>query len=520
MYIYPASDLDRPGPALLQLGTFWAAHPSAAVFTAFLSAQDWLANDLVQELAEWWQALEPRTAPLALTRRYVPLALPFDDHASMAAVFAEGGLVFGTAGNWSQEGQVQQAVYLSESMTVAAEGYLLTEDDEPLLFPDDDGDVALIVDTGETVSAQSRVVYRAATASAWPLGGRTDLGPLADRLDADQAALRLQGIDYQLDPVNDRLLFRQDPLEDDRVVKDSRSALLWAGRERHPGRLELPYRRLWSLPGRADADLAALSRALGEGLVRGASRGSALRAAAACYGVTLPEAGEVVELVQTDRNHLVIVTDRAVHLRHKAAVPLVAAGDVLGALGDLADDFRWSAGRTPPDWLGYLDVPPELLEVATDGALRFRDEEVAWAVSTDVTGATEMRFDLDAPDADQEAFWAEVQRRGLAGGTTLARYLDRRSTGAVLTVTQPAAAQLPATVNPLEFLLANLLSGRAVFLRLRRECRLAADAVYDLGALVREALPLTGLLWVLVEDDLVGRWQALNRLPSLAELEG
>ncbi len=77
------------------------------------------------------------------------------------------------------------------------------------------------------------------------------------------------------------------------------------------------------------------------------------------------------------------------------------------------------------------------------------------------------------PDRVAE-FWDEVHARGVAQGKTLAQLLDQRPLE--LQTGQPLAGALPATINPLEFLLANFFRGNAIAVALRPQS-FGADAL-------------------------------------------
>ena len=98
-------------------------------------------------------------------------------------------------------------------------------------------------------------------------------------------------------------------------------------------------------------------------------------------------------------------------------------------------------------------------------------------VGVDSQGFVEVRFETTGFPADVEQFWTDVHARGVAQGRTLANYLDQRPQA----IGQPKAKDLPATVNPMLFILRHLMKNNLVIIKLRRGLAgpnaLSADAL-------------------------------------------
>lgn len=271
-----------------------------------------------------------------------------------------------------------------------------------------------------------------------------------------------------------------------------------------------------------------LMNAVITGLVDGGATAHALDLAlAAICGIPVSATqDEVVEVVAHDRTGLFIATDKNVYRFTAAAEPLVVVGQRLPA-GSLlvrgfdVSEFTHSGSYRPagdtrelicrmvePTLLAtnlgeYLttenddelllndsafacrQIRKDLTTLAIDGGflsacfysdLIFENKEVPLEVIEDhPSGYTYVKFGLGGMPADVEFFFDEIHRRGIAQAEqpaddcvpsrrrgTLAQLLDWR----VQPSTQPTAAHLPATINPLRFLIENVLRNNVIVVRI------------------------------------------------------
>jgi hypothetical protein len=138
---------------------------------------------------------------------------------------------------------------------------------------------------------------------------------------------------------------------------------------------------------------------------------------------------------------------------------MLAAGDPLTDTVTLALTNRGDC----PTWLKALPIGPGILgEFPGGGEVIFADRDVAVNVELNINGYTKISWPLDGFSEHVAAFWSEVHRRGVAAGSTLAMRLDARQAP----IDQPGAASLPATINPLRWLIENVLRQNCVIGRL------------------------------------------------------
>lgn len=263
-----------------------------------------------------------------------------------------------------------------------------------------------------------------------------------------------------------------------------------------------------------------LTNAVISGLVDGGATAAVLDAAiAAICGVPVSVGPvETVELVDNDARGLLVITDKAVYRFNDNAVPRVEVGQTLHAGAPLVhgiDVHEFFVGNTytrdtagdliccpPPNNILASNVWEPLATETEDellldpnaddcrparraitalaldsgflascfyGDLVFENQNVPLEVNTaHPTGYTYVKFRLGGYPADVQQFFDEVHARGVQAAEfrkaqpdcapklkigTLAQLLDKRVNAA----TEPAAAQLPKTINPLRFLVENVL---------------------------------------------------------------
>jgi hypothetical protein len=310
---------------------------------------------------------------------------------------------------------------------------------------------------------------------AWPAPAALRSAPLlADRITSPRVTL-LHGVDFVLR--GGGLWFRDNPFDDDAVEKVNvfeggevvdREVRLWlhnSGWERDNVHLQFGYVLGLKLPStRTYRDLV---NAVFDALVEGTSARSVQELFSACCDVPLARGNETVERTYYDRKSLWVVTDKNAYRLHPDDEPVVAAGDELapGAeLGTALRFYEFNRGQLPDD-LRAVALSPRFLVSGFYSDLVFENKTVDLVVEEDVDGYTKVSFEVGGFPADVEKFWGDVHANGVAAGQTLAMLLDRRPESA--RGTQPTALALPATVNPLGFLTANVLRNNYFVVKLR-----------------------------------------------------
>lgn len=312
---------------------------------------------------------------------------------------------------------------------------------------------------------------RTGTATYPAPAGLADVSALTNRL-TEPSRVLTRGLDFSLagglltftaDPFADPLVGTQDLLSGTAVA--DRQALLWAYRAGFDTRnvyTQFGYALGLDL-GSSDAS-KALVNAVYDALADGGTAWSVDRVLALAAGVPLARGGETVTQILTDSRSLWVVTDKNAYPHHPLATPTVAVGDALAKGQSLTDTlrfFEFGRGVVPSAAdLPALTLTPGLLGAGYSGGLTWSNVAVAVAVDeADPSGYTKVSWDLGGAPADVTAFWDAVQAAGAAKGSTLAMAMDLRPQRPL--PGQPTAATLPATVNPLAFLVQNVLRDNA-----------------------------------------------------------
>lgn len=297
-----------------------------------------------------------------------------------------------------------------------------------------------------------------------------DVKLILNRLTAASRTLTA-GVDYALQP--SKIRFRQNPFDDEKLAKRDivegtdvvdREVALWLFKGQFDWQHTYThFGYLLSVQLRSSREYRDLVNAVVDAFVEGTSALSKTYAIAAMTGTPVAvEPTETVELITKDNNNLVIATDKSVYKFHKNANAIVAVGDVVTAGDQLVDTvqvFELNNG-TAPDVMS-VTVGLGLLPGGFTGGLSFVNEERPLVVET-VDGKTKVSFEIGGWPTDIEAFWDLVHANGLAEGKTLANYLDVRDNP----TDEPMAASLPATINPLQFLVENVLRYNAYVVKI------------------------------------------------------
>lgn len=210
-----------------------------------------------------------------------------------------------------------------------------------------------------------------------------------------------------------------------------------------------------------------LVNAVYDGLVEGTTARCLEDFMAAVCDVPLARGTETVKYVLSDQTRKWVITDQNAYGFSPAANVVVSVGDVVQAGSPLTDALRFydlNRGQAP-DPLRALTLGRGTLAAGYFQELTFENKTVPLVVTADVGGYTKVEFELGGWPADAEKFWEDTHAKGVTANDTLAMRMDTRTnkTG------QPTAAALPATINPLRFLVENVYRGNAFVVLVRPE---------------------------------------------------
>jgi hypothetical protein len=435
-YVYPGTPYDRPHTFLATLGSFWAS--------------TYKAQDQMETYAELNVQLEAQNHLLLL---------------ETAACVARSKIPLFHTENW-------HLLQLKTSDLDAGNSRLVRFDGATRL----DG-------SAQFDRPQATDQY------AFPLPPNLVSAPLIMNRITNPSRIWTQNVDYVVDTARQLLIFRDNPLTDPLVairplVEDGiiidQEAGLWLFR----GQFDWQYAYdhfgyVLGIKMASSQGYKELLNALFDGLVGGLTGSRLRRALAAMTGTPLVvEPTETVELVEVGCDKVLVATDKNAYQFNGRCVPLVAAGDVVHAgdpLTDVLTIHEFNRGDLPEDLLA-LALGRGFLASCFYGELVFENREVPLVVDEDHrSGYTYCRFALGGQPLEVTQFFDDMHARGVAAippatcdnegarRGTLAHLLDTRAK----LISETKAANLPATINPLRFLITNVLRNNAFVVRIK-----------------------------------------------------
>jgi hypothetical protein len=302
----------------------------------------------------------------------------------------------------------------------------------------------------------------------YPLPENTWLIPVLQDAISEPIVSMANEIDYYLDTVNQKIVFRFDPFLNPQLIQNPVGELtLWAIRARFDTNYLVNH--VTSIiginsapPNQAFKDMvnAAISAYAGA-----TSYATVARFVAGMTDVPIVSSDdEEVTDIFSDATHLVISTNLKIYKFKLGSIPIVAVGDVLQADDQLVDTvqiFENNRGQVPG--LPSLTLDVGFLLPNLTGPLTFTNASTPLVVTLNVLGFTKLTWALGGAGADVTQFFTDLHARGVANGATLANYMDLRPQPQP---TQPDANSLPATINPMTFLFENVLRANAFIIKM------------------------------------------------------
>lgn len=167
---------------------------------------------------------------------------------------------------------------------------------------------------------------------------------------------------------------------------------------------------------------------------------------------------EQVQVVTTDSRYLLIITDKHVYRTSQKATAVVTVGQIVcqgDSLTDTVEFLDLRSGDTPDD-LTAVTIGREMLGEDYLSGLTFQNKLTPLVVATE--GSNRLAsFELQGWPLDTERFWASVRTSEATQSQTLAGLLTA------------SLGSLPANINPLQFLISNILRNNAFLVRLKSQ---------------------------------------------------
>lgn len=208
--------------------------------------------------------------------------------------------------------------------------------------------------------------------------------------------------------------------------------------------------------------------------------------------------GEIVETIFTQSTEAnFVLTDKNVYRLHKDSEITVSVGDVLASGQTLSDglEFIEFNDGTGYENLSYLSVGYGMLDTGYLDNLVFENKIVPVQLTYDVNGKARIEFEIGGFALDVERFWNAIHEKGIAEGETLANLLDTRENP----FGEPTALALPSQINPLQFLVANVLRFNAFAVRIKPHLFGPNALGLESAFFIRKLIPPHTLCLILVD---------------------
>jgi hypothetical protein len=289
-----------------------------------------------------------------------------------------------------------------------------------------------------------------------------------------------RGLDFDIDFDRKLIRFREDPFQSDYVatrdVYDATGAIsdtevgIWI----YKGDFDVDeiYRRFGFAVGiqeESSTFYKDLVNAMWDSFALGSNMEAFEGAISAMLGVPIVlEPTETVEVIRDEVVRKLVITDKHVYEFAPAANAVVAVGDELSAGDAMVDAVQIAElhGYDPDyEFISAMPLGDDFLSGGYFAALTFENQDVDIEyLGQDNDGKTVITFRVQGFPLDVEQFFTDIHERGKQPGQqTLAELLDLRENP----VTQPLPGDLPAQINPLEFVLENTMRNNLTLIKVR-----------------------------------------------------
>lgn len=434
---YPPEDLNQGAQLLQQLGSFWVNvfNGAARVQTHLRSVAHQQAQSHLDFL-ETFANVSRFTIPVFHTENWYLITIKLSEVSDTPSLYQPSDLVYG-----SQSGLVPNR----------PEGFIQTYDgqDIPGVVQIDLPDSLIDV----PFNMQNLVVT---PSKVW-----------------------MNGIDFEI--INGRIRFKDNPFNDPLVphvtlfdangVKVDEEIAIWVYRGQYD--LKYIYTQFGYVLGLqlpSSEDYKKLLNAYWDQHLLGPSLEQLVTFLSALAGTpTSIDPQETVQFIQAENDSTVVITNTRVYRVPLAATVLVTVGETIFAGTPICDAVQVAelSGNNPDySLLPALALSKNFLAGQYMSELTFRNHTVALEyLGVDEDNKAVVRFEVSGFPGDVDRFWNQVQANGkLPGQKTLAELLDTRDDP----VGEPGPLNLPATVNPMQFILENVMRNNLYVIRVNQ----------------------------------------------------
>lgn len=356
----------------------------------------------------------------------------------------------------------------------------------------------------------------------WPCPSNLHHVPLIMNRIADPSVVLTAGLDYTI--TNGTITFKNDPFSNPswgtRPILDGDDQpdcelFLWLFRGKFDWKTVYNH---WGYVLGLSLDSSEAYRdllnAIFDAIVGGTAYDQVRLTYAALTGLPLTRGQETVEAIYRFPTHIDVITDRNTYRLPPNATLTTSEGQTLRPLETLTEGLQFAElnrGEVP-SWVNALVLGRGMLVGKFHSDLVFENRDYPLTVTTDEDGYTRVEFPIGGFPLDVEEFWDRVHYQGRARGKTLAQLLDTRTN---TEGGQPEPVNLPRAINPVRFLVENVLRNNVLLVRVKMS-ELAVGAIgLHPARLLRKIVPPGTTVLVLVEVSPHTTSVILNEPPTV-----
>lgn len=325
----------------------------------------------------------------------------------------------------------------------------------------------------------------------------------------------VHGVDYEIR--EGVIVFYADPFQSSLVAKrrvttankqQDLEAVLWFYRSEADWQTAYThFGRAVNLFARTSKGYKELLNAVWDCLVSDCSMAALQRGLIAITGIPLTrEPIEQITHITHTPELLQIHTNAHIYGFPPDVCPVVTPGQVVRAGAPLTDALLIdeSNGTVLPDWLEAIALGAGFVSNCYFSNLIFENKSVPLRLEQTPSGFAKVTWPLGGFPRDVNLFFDEIHQRGVTAcqadptgtGQTLAHKL---AGGWADAETEPRAADLPRTLNPLRFLFTNLFRGNVVVARIRHWNNSATNVGWQFASVLHRLVPADTALLLLVD---------------------
>ena len=318
--------------------------------------------------------------------------------------------------------------------------------------------------------------YGKSVGYVWDLPeGVVEVSQIYNRLSEPSLSF-IEGIDFVIDRKLKKIVFNEDPFERSEFAKtvvnnkdgtsDTQLAMWMFGAKYDKSSIQSIYGEPIGVSGPSTEGYKEFVNDIYDSMIQGMSCGKLGHMLGAALELPVSEGAETVERIH-DSIRKVIITNKNVYFLPGTASAIVSVDEKVIEGQSLSDSLTITELKRNCSLsdISAINLTKGFISNEFMYDLGFINSNVELIVKENLDDKTEATFYVGGHPFDVERFWELVKENGLSYGKTLAEGLDKR----VEKVGQPTKQDLPSTINPLRFLVDEMIPGGFTLITIKVE---------------------------------------------------